>query len=390
VLTPLFPVNCKEIVVMTIRTRFRVAAAVGALVAPLALVATVSAPADASSKHKHDVYIYKVERNIRLAGVGSDDSADSGSQTLRCNSGDLVLDGMWSVKHVDQYNPPVPDPDDDPEFPTTTTLGGQYNDERDVWVQSSYPDPSDLRSWLFVLQNKAYGDAQVKLFLTCIRGYTEYTNNHRHQVKVRNVFPAPGFYADGGIGFGPAMSPYQRFGTNSTWSAPACDSKNEYFVAPGFQFGSADYRPVASYPTSNARGWVWEFATDGTSSVPGSIRVYGRCIDRRVFDGLTPRHAIGMTPQPGADISEWAVGSVPQGKVKEHQYSCSQDDETLHAYKAAVAWFYLDSFWWDNWFLGMEPRPKTRSFYFWNHGGSPASVRFGTLCINSKTSNPLV
>ncbi|HEU5037029.1 MAG TPA: hypothetical protein VFT70_08485 [Nocardioides sp.] len=378
---------------MTAHNRFRIAAAIGALVAPLALVAAVSAPADAGTKHKHDVYMYKVERNIRLVGVGSDNSADSGSQTLSCNAGDLVLDGMWSVKHVDQYNPPAPDPDDpdDPDFPTTTTLGGQYNDERDVWVQASYPEPSDLRSWQFVLQNKAYGDAQVKLFLTCIRGYTEYTNSHHHQVKVRNLFAGAGYYADGPRNDIDGHGSYKRFGTDlSLWGAPACSSPYEYFVAPGFQFGSAGYRPIASYPRASGRSWAWEFATDGSSALPGSIRVYGRCIERRVFDGATPRHAIAMTAQPGWDFANWYSGSVALGNPKELQYSCGQSDHSLHAYKAMVAWFYLDSYWWDNWFLGMEPRPKTRSFYFWNHAGSPASVRYGTLCINSRTSNPLV
>ena len=369
---------------MTAHTRIRVAVAIGAMVAPLVVVATSALPAAAgTSKHKHEVYMYKVSKNIRLSGVGSDSSADSGSQLVRCNAGDQVLDGMWSVKHVDQYNPPNPpavdDPDEDPQYPSTTTLGGAYNDERDVWVQASYPDQSDLRSWRFEITNKAYGDAQVKLFLTCIRGYTEYTNSHRHQIKVRDLFGGLYNAADQGGWFTsePQGEPWGKC-TNT-----------EYFVAPGFDLGSANFRLRGTYPRASGQSWGWSFITDG-SSVPASISIYGRCISRQVFDAATPRHAIAMKGLPGWDYSDWFTGNIAQGDPKERQYSCDQDDSSYHAYKAMVGWFYLDSHWDDNWFLGMEPRPKTRAYYFWNHYGGPAAVRYGALCINSRTSNPLI
>ncbi|MGY2701112.1 hypothetical protein [Nocardioides sp. HB32] len=370
---------------MAIQTRFRVAAAVGALIAPMALVATASAPADAgTSKHKHEVYMYKVEKNIRLSGVGSDSSADSGSQILQCDSGDSVLDGMWSVKHVDQYQPPQPDPDEDPDFPSAPTLHGVYDDERDVWVQASYPvhfeGPSDFRSWQFNLENKAWGDAQVKLFLTCIRGYTEYTNSHRHQVVVRDLFGGAYQMDDQGGWYGsePQIQP---------WGSCRSD---EYFVAPGFDVHSTNWRLRGTYPRQSGRSWGWSFISDGTP-FPASVNidVYGRCISRRVVDGPTPKHSLGMVGLPSWDYASWYQSDIVLGDPVEKQYTCDQQNGALHAYKAMVAWFWLDTHWDQNWYLGMEPRPKTRAFTFWNHAGSNAKVRYGTLCVNSRTSFPL-
>src|ERR1044072_6707388 len=157
---------------MTTRSRYRTAAAVGALVPPMAVVATTSAPADAgTSTHKHEVSMYKVERYVKLAGVGTDTVGDSPGQSVYCDPGDIVLDGMWSIRNVDQYHPPTPDPDDDPGYPTNH--GGVYNHAPHVHVVSSYPDQGDPRRWSFELDNRAYGDAQVKLFLTCIKNWTE-------------------------------------------------------------------------------------------------------------------------------------------------------------------------------------------------------------------------
>ena len=71
------------------------------------------------------------------------------------------------------------------------------------------------------------------------------------------------------------------------------------------------------------------------------------------------------------------------------RYSCDQDQPGLHGYKAAVGAFYLGNNWENHWFLGMEPRPKTRAYSFWNLGASNGEVKVATLCINSRTGNPI-
>lgn len=362
---------------MTAHTRIRVAAAVGALLAPLVLVAASSAPASAGTpKHKHEMVLYKVESTVKLGGAGSE--IDSPNQSLSCNPGDYVLDGMWLVKHVDQY---APDPDDDPDFPS----GGQYNDERDVWVQASYPDQGDFRTWRFKFENKAYGDAQLRLAVTCINGSTQHANGHNHNVNVSHLFGgsaattewgAPGsgrFYVDSGD---PGFA--------------RCTSGSQYFVAPGFDLGSTNYRMVGTHPSTLNAGLSWEWQFAGPLPRPANINVYGRCIDRKVVSNVGHRHSIAMKHVPSVDVAFGMESFIPKTSYpQEVQYQCDQSPFTsLHNYKAMVGWFWMGTNWQHNWYIGMEPRPKLRAFTFWNPSPGDAQVKYGTLCINARTSNP--
>jgi hypothetical protein len=369
---------------MTVQTRYRrlIAVAAGALIAPAALVAATSAPADAGTSHKHEVYIYKMERDLRLAGVGPDAFGDAGSTTLSCSPGDTVIDGMWMVKSVDQYHPPAPDPDEDPAFPSSSTVGGTYNDQRDVYVKASYPDFSDARRWNYEFNNRAYGDAQVKLYVTCIRGYTEYTNSHRHQINVRNLFASVQFTT-------PHAYANRTFWDGSTAAPGFSCGPTEYFVAPGFNLspaGAVDHRLVASYPTNSGRSWAWEF---GASS-QANVAFYGKCIDRKVGVGNGHQHSIAMKHMPSSNFAAGHGYAIQSGDPKQVQYTCDQDEPSFHGYKAGVGWFWMGDYWEYNWFLGMEPRPKTRVYSFWHGWPVPGQVKVGALCINSRTSNPLV
>ena len=386
---------------MTAHSRFRIAAALGALIAPLALVAAATAPADAAtSKHKHEVYMYKVEKDLRLAGVGPNAIGQSGTTSLSCFGTDNVLDGMWNVKHVDQYQDPEFDPDDDPEYPSTVTLGGLYNDERDVFVQASYPDTGNVAKWNFRFQNRAYGDAQLKIFVTCIRDFTEKTNGYKHEVDVSGA----GYYTRPTVGHNQAWAGRTMYdGTSDLW----CPDVNDLFVAPGFDLvgTTRDHRLVASYPTQSGRSWAWEFASfdpdplgAGTGPIVTgqNVNFYGKCIDRRVLDsGAGHRHAIVMKHLPGPTWgSPWQNNGwhelIGQGDAQEVQYSCDTDHWEYSGYKAAVGWFFIYTGWEHTWFYGSEPRPKTRVWQFWNGHPVSADVSLGALCINSRTANPIV
>ena len=105
------------------------------------------------------VYMYKVEKHVDLSGEFPDQNLH---EHVYCNPGDIALDGMWRVDHVDQASPP-----------------DTYGDERDVSVLASYGDDIDRTKWHFRMTNFADGDAQIKLFATCIRGTVEQAYGHR-------------------------------------------------------------------------------------------------------------------------------------------------------------------------------------------------------------------
>ncbi|MGB0100797.1 MAG: hypothetical protein WBP61_11005 [Nocardioides sp.] len=359
---------------MTAHARYRklVALAVGAIVAPLLVVATTTAPAEARSwKHKHDVTMYKIERDIRLAGGG--DHSPSGqvtSTSLSCRGSDSVLDGMWKVSSVDQYNPDPVDPDDDEDFPGSYT-GGAYNDARDVFVHHSYASSSN--SWAFKFENLAYGDAQLKAYITCIEAKTE-RNGHAHRIKTTDT------------SWSDAAAPDQAVGLGGGYHASLTCSPTQFFVAPGFKINSGTTRLAASHPLENGRSWRWIF----NSTTAADVDFYGKCIDRKVAAangfGSHHQHAIKMRHLPLA--SEGAnTKSISSGSPQDVQFSCDEKSASRSGHKAMVGAFYLHHPH-TTWFLGMEPRPKTRVFRFFNSGGT-SKVDLGILCVNSRTGNPL-
>lgn len=358
---------------MTAHARTRsllAAAAVAALAAPLA-VAVIAAPADAAGNvgpRKHEVTIYKVEKHVDLSGEYPDDTLDT---VVSCDNGDIALDGMWRVDHVDQYNP---DPDDDENDSDV----GTYNDERDVHALASYPDASFDNDWHFSLENDAWGNAQVKLFVTCIQGRTAANQQHDHGIVVGNVLT-------------------QAYHASTAGTTDFVDSHvfnktcpaGQYLVAPGFSFTGNDVgRLVGSWPQTSGRSWSWQFVHLVGDATP-EVTVYGRCLSKRVQAANPPgepknhQHVIAMSIEPNGWPGYLRTLSWWQTK-QERTFTCDQDKPGYYGRKAAVGAFWIDNPW-DVWFLGMDPRPKTRAFSFWNGAGGSPDVHLGALCVNSRT-----
>lgn len=372
---------------MTIRTRYRtvVATAAVALVAPLALVAITATPANAAvSKHKHEVTMYKVEKYIKLAGGGpTSPSGQVLSTSLSCSTAtDKVLDGMWLIQHVDQYNAPNPepaDPDNDTGYTPIDPApypGGAYNDERDVQVWESYPD-AVVSKWNFKFENFAYGDAQLKVWVLCIKSQTESAGapSHKHTIGVSAPFSAGVYNTAAGV------SSFVNAGGDCTG--------DQYFVAPGFKINNpVKSRLVGSNPITSGKSWHWNFYGAGVSN----ISLYGKCIDRRVGNtnasGGNHAHAIAMLNLPGYAGHPYQIFD---GDVQSEKFTCDEDEASYHGYKAAVGWFTMSNHWDHHWFLGMEPQPKTRVYWFMNRNVFPetADITIGALCINSRTGNPI-
>lgn len=343
---------------MTARTRSRswtVGAAVAALLAPLALVVAVATPANATGQF-HEISMYKVEKHVDISG---DYPHKNMHEHVYCYNNDYALDGMWRVDNVEQANPPE-----------------TFGDERDVYFTASYNDPADTTEWHFRAVNMADGLAQIKLFATCIKQRTDNQHLHDHAIRVSSQ------YNDPRVGI-PA-------GTYAADHSTQC-AADEYAVAPGFQLTShgpdfdARIRLFRSWPTTDFRSWHWAFVVD---DAPVDIRFTHRCI--RFTTGAANGHAhqVPMTWRPagyGGDFRTLVVN-----KTQEIRLNCDDgpNGQNFQLYKAMVGAFWInDPFY--VWFLGMDPRPKQRSYKFWREPGGDSGVYLAALCIKVRTGKQI-
>lgn len=350
---------------MTARNRsrtFLVGSAVAALIAPLAIVAAFASPASAAPGKPHEVYIYKVEKHVDMSGEYPDQYMHD---HVYCNPGDIALDGMWRVDHVDQAQPP-----------------DYLGDERDVVFTASYGDDVDRAKWHFRAHNYADGDAQIKLFLTCIRGTVEQAYGHTHNVQISSRFD------DSTHTSLPAdVDPVVTNDYNHLTVCPA----GTVAVAPGFNFNMAgvaedDHRVrlVRSWPSDNTyRGWRWSFIVDDSGV---DVTLYLRCLSIKTSAAGSGPHAHNLfwAFRPNGFNGDQQFFNVVG--MQERRINCDDgpDGAFFQDYKAAVGAFYL----WNpfhQWFLGMDPRPKQRSYRFWWDGTGSSEVRLGALCIRART-----
>ncbi len=353
---------------MTARTRSRprnwlIAAAVTALLAPLALVFAAASPAAATPGKLHEVYMYKVEKHVDLPAEWPDSYLHT---HLYCNPGDIALDGMWRVDNVDQAQPP--------EF-----LG----DERDVVFYASYPDDEgDNTEWHFRMENFADGDAQIKLFVTCIRGTVEAAHGHTHGINISPVHVDNTWTGVGGF----------PVGENSLTHNVTCPS-GTYAVAPGFNFRNDDRQRIFRSWTTGAvgtemRGWRWAFIINNPLS---DARFYLRCISDRVLTAAPGPHThrIPMTWRPNGVAGHLQSAGPFNGEV-ERRINCDDGLNGAHYqnYKAMVGGFWIHD-WHYVWYLGMDPRPKQRSYKFFYEGPGSGDVYLGALCIRARTDKQI-
>ena len=319
-----------------------IVAALLALLAPLAVAAGISSPAQGAAPRLHHVKMYKVEAHVDLSGEFPDNSLHT---HLYCRPGDYAIDGMWRVDHVDQANPP-----------------DTFGDERDVQVNASYGDNADASEWHFRFVNNADGDAQLKIFLTCIDSSTEGQHGHSHPIVLSNR------YDDNSNAAMPS-------GATAMTHATQCTGANELAVAPGFNYTAGSGRIYRSWPSANFRNWQWAFVVGG----PADLTVYHRCLAIKTGPGGNGPHAHRL-------YADWLPGyngdfdNIPMSDSFERRLSCTHQSYD----KGMVGAFWINDpshVWW----LGMDPRPKTRAYRFWNDGGGNHGTYVALLCIGSRT-----
>jgi hypothetical protein len=324
---------------MTRHGRFVTIAAVSA--ASLALPATV---ASASSSDRHHLQLYKAEQQVDL------NAGETKSASVSCNPGDYATDGMWRVDHVDQPNAQIP---------------GADKTEKDIRVQDAHSTAVDKYSFTFVNPSGAQR-AQLKIFVTCL-GKKTAPDTHQHQFTISPQRSQSFGPAGPGVGYG--------FHNPADNCAP-----DEIAVAPGYTINSGSGRVVGSR-TSLGGGeppalsnWSMAFVFDAPSTWTTTYRCLK--LESNTVSGHTTSIVPRFSPNPSMTFN-----SIAPGQTTEIQETCGEHEKGMvHAFDTdgpSAPYEY---------FLGMDPRIKTRAYRFQNAGPIPINVWTGVLCFNDRTS----
>jgi len=318
----------------------------------LTACASLAFTAPAMAGKSHLTGVYKVEKHVDLDGEGSD-------YTISCKSGDIALDGMWRIDNVDQDNDYEPSPP--PGFGTT----GSY-----LWdnLESVFVDKAEATgpgTYTFSLTPLGGGDVQIKLWLVCL--------------------PSPGPTASGhsatwNVG-GLHTKSAPTTGAGDTFSTNACDdnpTEREITIANGFDFtGSTahvnQYKRETSSPAFDT--YDVSFLSDSAS---GGGHISWRCLEIRSNSVGSPAHKHRLVYYHKA-VSK----NVTKNLAQTLSVDCGDH------YKAVIGtWDFGANFGFNKlWFLGMDPRPKTRAFKVLNADPTnDYAATFDALCLKDRTT----
>jgi hypothetical protein len=312
-------------------------------------LAALPASASAVTATKHHLDMYKVEQHITLPEY------DDFSQDLSCPNGDIVADGMWRIDEVGPYNAQLADDD---ELPWHIGNG--------VSVLWAYPTGNSTYSFKF--RNNTSSDAQVKIWVTCI-GKTTAPDTYVH-----NLVPGSVSQWDyNGLG-----------GGDPSYADGASCGADDIFISPGFKVNQGSAYLNASYPGPGPDGarkvsqWNWKFHVTEANT---NLSLYGRCLSGFTgYNGPKSHHHKIYAYFKTSPVQHFNKGNG----VWEHQISCGDEQKGLVGGFDVSHGVYNDpNTWW--WWLGMDPRIKTRAFKTY---GAGAGGSYYLVCVNDRTSRP--
>jgi len=301
------------------------------LILAVFVFALCAAPAHAGGSHL--VKLYKVEKHIDLDG-------EDAVYTATCPNGDYAIDGMYRMDAVDQDN----------EFGRLQLLSS-------VYPVAVYPSSDSAYSFSFM--PTLGGDVQIKLWVTCLGKSTEPSQSHTHQWVMTSA-----------VDFTTAVLPA---GGNSFAHPTQCPS-GYIAVQPGWRAApGTTITPYASYFTSNQLSWQWSFIL----ADPGALDVYHSCLRLKSTTVNSHAHRLVTQLKPGYS-----------GSDRNALVSDNREDQTLSCgehYKGMLGGFRIpDPL--HVWYYGMEPRIKSRTFWFGNDGGGTPIVNLAVSCFKDKTT----
>jgi hypothetical protein len=338
------------------------------LLVSAAAFAAAGAPSTAFAGASHHISVYKVEQHVDLEGEDAD-------YELSCDSTDIAIDGMWRIDNIDQDND-WQDPD--------ATLASYWDGIgtgpgltilKSVRPMSSYADAADVSKYHFQFTPLGGADVQLKLWLTCLPNPLAGAG-HSHNWQ---------FSIDSSTQHTSATATTAAPAANAAVTTATCPART-ILVQPGYQTLSTDHhlvysRPETVGPSWNARSWGWTVY----SSTAGAATLTWRCLDVKSsppLSGGSHTHKLVFNKK-----ETQTVGGLPGQSVTERQQSCGEH------YKAMLGgWDITEGYvgaapaHMATYFLGMDPRIKTRAFKFVNLDTSAKDVTVATVCFKDRTT----
>lgn len=309
------------------------------------------APGSAMAGKSHLVKLYKIEQHVDLEG--QDDTYN-----VACVGTDIAMDGMWRVDDVEQDN----------DFVWTPTTG---NSQFDVLraVRAVEVRPNGDSSYDFRFTPESGGDVSMKLFVTCLGRKTESIQGHTHDFQLDSSASST------------ITDPVFTY-----TSTPDCDA-NEILVRPGFRVNVGDADLMVSRPVNRSHQawhWRWENASPGFSATQ-----YWSCLRMRSDVTNAHRHRLVKLFQtndstaPFNSTKDSSPPLVKKNAAAEVQLHCGEH------YKGLVGGWDVFNVPGHNflWYLGMDPRIKTRAFRFINaHTTNDYKAHVYLLCFKDRTT----
>jgi uncharacterized repeat protein (TIGR01451 family)/fimbrial isopeptide formation D2 family protein len=278
-------------------------------------------PVPATDTHDHLLDVAKSEEYVSLQ------AGETRTQDLTCAGGATMTDGSVEVMSVDQGT----------------------GTKADVVVGQA--SSTGLGTYRFVVTNGTTGQAQVKLFGTCLASSTDTVAGHAHGITVGTL---------------------QTLGTGAlavgrhSFTLPIASGTRA--VAPGIQVLSGQARLVAAEPVAGG----WKFTVEVTSPAEATLSI--RALKNRTALGGSPAHQHALDLQHVTRTVSLAPGESVE------RVSCPT------GYKGITASYDLPS---GVLLLGHEPQPINRDFRLLNTTGGTLDVLLDLECIAVRTGPTL-
>lgn len=351
-----------------------------------AAFAAFGAPSTALAGKSHQLSPYKVEAHVDLEG-------EDAGYTLSCPSSDIAIDGMWRIDNVDQDNDW-----EDPNpllaahwAPTTDTPPGIGTSpdlviRKAVRPMGAYADSSNVSKYHFEFTPLAGADVQIKLWVICLPNpLTGFGHTNTWQFTTPNDTQLT------------AASPSTIAPTaNTAVTTGTCPAKT-ILIQPGYKTAFTDHHLVYSrpIPTSwNGRSWGWTVYDDDGGTV-NNATVTWRCLDVKssaASNGPHTHKLVFNKKETQSDGTGLNPPKFPGQHMGERQQDCGEQYKALlggwditEAFVAAVAAPVVPHHM-AMYFLGMDPRIKTRAFKFVNLDNVAKDVTVAVVCFKDRTT----